>query len=88
VRGRRQNKWPGDSYDFLRRNCCHFCDELCSQLAPGNSKGAIPGWLNRKFCCSLSPTHVAVKSALPAFLFAPGLSQRSMLQGWPGVGRR
>merc|ERR1712232_879734 len=33
--------WPGSSYDVLRRNCCHFGDELCRWLAVG----AIPDWI-------------------------------------------
>ena len=23
-----EHEWMGPSYDFLRRNCCHFCDEV------------------------------------------------------------
>jgi hypothetical protein len=34
-------KWPGSEYDLLRRNCCTFSDELCSQLGVGN----IPRWV-------------------------------------------
>ena len=73
-----QEEWPGDTYDFLRReisapvsssvvhpwlqnslithyltsrwptgNCCHFCDELCARLSPGNAAEGMPRWLNR-----------------------------------------
>lgn len=24
--------WPGPSYDLLKRNCCHFCEEFASIL--------------------------------------------------------
>jgi len=34
-------EWPGSSYDSLRRNCCHFSDELCVRLGVGH----IPPWI-------------------------------------------
>jgi len=33
--------WPGHSYDVMRRNCCHFCDELCFELGVDS----IPAWV-------------------------------------------
>merc|ERR1712232_1135975 len=36
-------EYPGASYDLLRRNCCHFADDLCQRLGVG----AIPGWVYR-----------------------------------------
>lgn len=33
--------WPGENYDVLNRNCCHFCDEYCKFLRVG----AIPAHL-------------------------------------------
>jgi len=36
-----QERWPADSYDTLRRNCCHFADELCRMLGVGD----IPRWV-------------------------------------------
>ena len=38
-----QPEWPGVGYDMLKRNCVHFCDELCARLhvAP------LPRWINR-----------------------------------------
>jgi len=33
--------WPGQSYDILTRNCCHFSDELCRRLG----MGPIPDWV-------------------------------------------
>ena len=33
--------WPMNSYDLLRRNCCHFCDELSCLLGVG----PLPDWV-------------------------------------------
>ena len=33
--------WPMNSYDLLRRNCCHFCDEFCRLLGVG----PLPDWV-------------------------------------------
>lgn len=30
-----QVAWPAAHYDILRRNCCHFCGELCQRLGVG-----------------------------------------------------
>merc|ERR1712050_376386 len=35
--------YPGDDYDLLRRNCCHFADDFCHRLGVGG----IPGWVHR-----------------------------------------
>jgi hypothetical protein len=37
---RMMKDWPGRKYDVLKRNCCHFCDELCVALG----LGPIPRW--------------------------------------------
>jgi hypothetical protein len=42
-----QREWGGDTYDFLRKNCCHFCEEFATRLEPGLSARNIPPWLNR-----------------------------------------
>lgn len=34
-------KWHASGYDLLRRNCCHFSDELCIQLGVG----PVPEWV-------------------------------------------
>lgn len=34
-------EWPGQDYDLLRRNCCHFTTSLCMRLGVG----PIPNWL-------------------------------------------
>lgn len=36
-------EYPGDDYDLLRRNCCHFADDFCRRLGVGG----IPGWVIR-----------------------------------------
>mmetsp|Transcript_8532 Transcript_8532/g.16185 ORF Transcript_8532/g.16185 Transcript_8532/m.16185 type:complete len:432 (+) Transcript_8532:35-1330(+) len=36
-------EYPGDDYDLLRRNCCHFADDFCQRLGVGN----IPPWVYR-----------------------------------------
>jgi len=36
-----QVEWPGDSYDGLRRNCCHFSNKLSLRLG----MGPIPAWI-------------------------------------------
>lgn len=35
------NQWPGDGYDLLRHNCCHFSDTLCVRLGVGH----VPSWV-------------------------------------------
>mmetsp|Transcript_7425 Transcript_7425/g.20860 ORF Transcript_7425/g.20860 Transcript_7425/m.20860 type:complete len:357 (+) Transcript_7425:17-1087(+) len=37
-----RDEWPGQEYDLLRKNCCHFSDELCRRLGVGS----IPSWVN------------------------------------------
>merc|ERR1712039_933469 len=34
-------QWPLASYDILRCNCCHFCQEFCQKLGVG----AFPDWV-------------------------------------------
>eukprot|EP00933_Yihiella_yeosuensis_P064560 TRINITY_DN67997_c0_g1_i1.p1 TRINITY_DN67997_c0_g1~~TRINITY_DN67997_c0_g1_i1.p1 ORF type:complete len:447 (-),score=81.89 TRINITY_DN67997_c0_g1_i1:118-1458(-) len=36
-------EYPGDDYDLLRRNCCHFADDFSQRLGVGG----IPGWVIR-----------------------------------------
>lgn len=36
-------QWPGRGYSLLRRNCCHFADEMCRWLGVGR----MPAWVNR-----------------------------------------
>jgi len=36
-------EYPGDDYDLLRRNCCHFADDFSRRLGAGR----IPGWIHR-----------------------------------------
>eukprot|EP00927_Polykrikos_kofoidii_P077504 TRINITY_DN74442_c0_g1_i1.p1 TRINITY_DN74442_c0_g1~~TRINITY_DN74442_c0_g1_i1.p1 ORF type:complete len:664 (+),score=66.55 TRINITY_DN74442_c0_g1_i1:71-2062(+) len=36
-------EYMGPEYNLLRRNCCHFADDLCQRLGVGR----IPGWVYR-----------------------------------------
>lgn len=36
-------EYPGQDYDLLRRNCCHFADDFARRLGVGG----IPGWVMR-----------------------------------------
>jgi len=36
-------EWPSAEYDLLHRNCCHFCQELCSRLG----LGTLPSWVTK-----------------------------------------
>lgn len=36
-------EYPGDDYDLLRRNCCHFADDFARRLGAGR----IPRWVHR-----------------------------------------
>mmetsp|Transcript_60915 Transcript_60915/g.178070 ORF Transcript_60915/g.178070 Transcript_60915/m.178070 type:complete len:205 (+) Transcript_60915:42-656(+) len=36
-----KSTWTADNYDLLRRNCCHFCDELCRRL----HVDSVPDWV-------------------------------------------
>mmetsp|Transcript_51124 Transcript_51124/g.165504 ORF Transcript_51124/g.165504 Transcript_51124/m.165504 type:complete len:345 (+) Transcript_51124:67-1101(+) len=38
----RQLEWPGQEYDMLRKNCCHWCEEFCRHLGVKNP----PPWVN------------------------------------------
>eukprot|EP00442_Polarella_glacialis_P048053 CAMPEP_0115069386 /NCGR_PEP_ID=MMETSP0227-20121206/12528_1 /TAXON_ID=89957 /ORGANISM="Polarella glacialis, Strain CCMP 1383" /LENGTH=368 /DNA_ID=CAMNT_0002455781 /DNA_START=113 /DNA_END=1219 /DNA_ORIENTATION=+ len=41
IRGKLAMKWPGGTYDLLRRNCIHFTEEL----ALGLGVQPVPGWV-------------------------------------------
>eukprot|EP00928_Gymnodinium_smaydae_P014937 TRINITY_DN15480_c0_g1_i2.p1 TRINITY_DN15480_c0_g1~~TRINITY_DN15480_c0_g1_i2.p1 ORF type:complete len:586 (-),score=133.18 TRINITY_DN15480_c0_g1_i2:68-1825(-) len=41
--GQLREEYNGRGYDLLRRNCCHFADDLCQRLGVGR----IPGWVYR-----------------------------------------
>uniref|UniRef100_A0A7S2VQH2 PPPDE domain-containing protein n=1 Tax=Zooxanthella nutricula TaxID=1333877 RepID=A0A7S2VQH2_9DINO len=38
----RQLEWPGDEYNLIRHNCCHWCEEFCRHL----DVEPPPAWLN------------------------------------------
>lgn len=33
---RLRREWPGNSYDLLKNNCCHFCECFCQHLKVGS----------------------------------------------------
>mmetsp|Transcript_36887 Transcript_36887/g.104104 ORF Transcript_36887/g.104104 Transcript_36887/m.104104 type:complete len:210 (-) Transcript_36887:252-881(-) len=43
VLSRMREEWPGNGYDLIARNCCHFCEAFCKELGTK----PVPGWLNR-----------------------------------------
>lgn len=47
--------WPGATYDMLRNNCCHFCNEFAIELGVGE----IPSWTFR-----LAKVGAALKDAI------------------------
>ncbi|KAE8722414.1 DeSI-like protein [Hibiscus syriacus] len=55
------DKYHGDTYHFIAKNCNHFTDDVCMQL---NGKH-IPGWVNRlarlgSFCNCILPENIQV----------------------------
>ena len=40
IRGM-MDEWPMNSYQILRRNCCHFCDAFCQLIGVG----PLPAWV-------------------------------------------
>ncbi|KAB2053994.1 hypothetical protein ES319_A12G224600v1 [Gossypium barbadense] len=54
-------KYHGDTYHLITKNCNHFTDEVCLQL----TGKPIPGWVNRlarlgSFCNCLLPESIQV----------------------------
>ncbi|KAJ9536892.1 hypothetical protein OSB04_029625 [Centaurea solstitialis] len=55
------NKYHGDSYHLIAKNCNHFTNEVCMQL----TGKPIPGWVNRlakvgSYCNCLLPENIEV----------------------------
>ncbi|KAK6139447.1 hypothetical protein DH2020_026801 [Rehmannia glutinosa] len=53
------NKYHGDTYNLISKNCNHFTDEVCLRL----TGKPIPGWVNRlarlgSFCNCLLPENI------------------------------
>ncbi|CAA0825418.1 PPPDE putative thiol peptidase family protein [Striga hermonthica] len=60
------NKYHGDTYHLISKNCNHFTDEACQRLT-GKS---IPGWVNRlarvgAFCNCLLPESIQTTTIRP-----------------------
>ncbi|KAK9020806.1 hypothetical protein V6N11_010819 [Hibiscus sabdariffa] len=56
-------KYHGDTYHLISKNCNHFTDEVCLQLTGKR----IPGWVNRlarlgSFCNCLLPENIQVNA--------------------------
>ncbi|XP_038996253.1 deSI-like protein At4g17486 isoform X2 [Hibiscus syriacus] len=56
-------KYHGDTYHLIAKNCNHFTDEVCLQLTGKR----IPGWVNRlarlgSFCNCLLPENIQVNA--------------------------
>lgn len=53
-------EYPGDDYDLLRRNCCHFADEMCIKLGVGH----IPSWIYRfaRIASTLDTVYTGISS--------------------------
>ncbi|CAE7797713.1 unnamed protein product [Symbiodinium sp. CCMP2456] len=80
IRAKLATKWPGGTYDLLRHNCIHFCQELA--LALGVSP--VPAWVRNLHETGASVFQLpwplsSVKSLLfgdrPALMDAPGEQQ-------------
>ncbi|KAI3445291.1 hypothetical protein Pfo_001956 [Paulownia fortunei] len=57
------NKYHGDTYNLISKNCNHFTDEVCLRL----TGKPIPGWVNRlarlgSFCNCLLPESIQATS--------------------------
>jgi len=74
---RLRDAWPGDGYDLLRRNCCHFCAEL----ARGLGVGAPPAWLNRL----ANAGEATAAAAADAAAMARGAAAEVQRLGWEGL---
>jgi len=58
-------EYPGDDYDLLRRNCCHFADDFARRL----KVGGIPGWV-----CRLASIGAGLETALQKAQGIPALN--------------
>mmetsp|Transcript_28194 Transcript_28194/g.80423 ORF Transcript_28194/g.80423 Transcript_28194/m.80423 type:complete len:628 (-) Transcript_28194:424-2307(-) len=95
--------WPGTEYDLLRRNCCHFTDELCRRLGTG----PLPYWVTNlasagaslidnglDFRISLGvlrslhgPAALAAPDNAPAALPAPDAERKDLEEEGPRAAR-
>jgi len=85
--------WTGDSYDLLRHNCCHFCDNFTQRLGVG----PCPRWLtNLAGVGAMLRSGVRLVAAAPAAALGGGggaspsaekrLSPIKETYSWPGEG--
>jgi len=38
-----KSEWQGQHYNAIKRNCCHFCEDMLERLGVGG----LPSWVNR-----------------------------------------
>lgn len=79
------SEWPGDSYDLLRHNCCHFCDGFTQRLGVG----PCPRWLtNLAGVGAMLRSGVRLVAKGPRAIIAgeEGESRPKPAEVWPAVG--
>ncbi len=42
-----KERYPGNTYNLISRNCNHFANDFCREIMGGRG---IPGWVNRLSC--------------------------------------
>lgn len=73
--------YPGNAYDVLRRNCCHFADDFCHRLGVG----AIPAWVQRlaRLGVGVDGVMQSLSGVVPSELLpAAAFSSLSTVSGW------
>jgi hypothetical protein len=70
-----REEYPGNDYDILRRNCCHFADDFVQRLGAGR----VPGWV-----CRLARLGAQVDRALQAARGRSWSKQQAFLPGSRG----
>lgn len=74
---RLRDEWPGNGYDLLRRNCCHFCGALARELGVEQP----PAWLNRL----ANAGEVTATAAAEAAAVARSAMAEASRLGWQGL---
>jgi hypothetical protein len=74
---RLKEEWQGSSYDLLRRNCCHFCNELARELGVEQP----PAWLNRL----ANAGDVTATAAAEGMRVARSVAAEAGRLGWQGL---
>ncbi|KAL3538945.1 hypothetical protein ACH5RR_002311 [Cinchona calisaya] len=77
--------YNGDTYQLVRKNCNHFCEDICYRLT-GNR---IPKWVNRlarigSICNCILPESLKAPSAQPGSNFQRHDSEKKKLKSYFG----